>query len=1673
MKKALQLLLFITAIGFYGNLNASHIMGSDMTYKSLGNKKYEITLTIYRDCRGISLGTSASINIEANGNSNNVTLFVDTVLDVNPQCGIASSPCTPVNTTNGQGVEAHVYRGTMDLGLSPYSTWITNGACKFYFSWTSCCRNGAITTGVSGGFYTYSMLDVCNAVDNTSPTFTSAPVARGCCNQAMKLSLGGQDYKDFDSLSYKLVAPLGNHRTDYLYPSSPLDTEHPMTNYCLFGSSIPCTAVPSYDPPLGVYFDKKTGYFVFTPTKCDEVGVVAFEITEWRKISGVYKIVGTTRRDIQIEIENCGNNNVPTLTSSVGTTVNINKSHCEDLCFQISSKDIAVIPPPPLPSQKPDTTFLSVTNLPPGATFTIIDSNARERVGQFCWKIPKGIPKDFRTQVVFNVKDNFCPLSATSQLIVSINLDSTKNNSRLEGIVKYDSNSDCSIDTLDTGVSREVQVAVKGRSQKITTQPDGSYGFCLEADTGFMRLVASPFYDDQCRTDSTLRFKASLIHKINFATRLKNGLYGNIMDDLNENCQLDANEWVYYAPVTIVAQPGNIVSSTDRYGRYFLQLDSHVNYTIYIRDSLRYNFTCKSSYTFNYAKDSAYFAKDLFIKGLKLDNVDATYRGLSSARLAVTSTAKFYAINADTGKYDKTYATLLLDSNLSNITVTANTGSVTKVNNGEYKITFDSLNTYSYYDSVYGWLRPHYNKFRNAKQYVTVKYQANLPNYNIDSSLVFQFWIDSLDYNKSIVRKNDTVQKRIFVRAAYDPNIKTTFQKKYITPVDTRIDYHIQFQNTGNDTAINIEVRDTLPPYLNYATFQFNQSTHPVRPLICGNKLFLYFDNIYLPDSGKNLEASIGSFDFSIDAYDTMKANKDLFNSASIYFDVQEPVKTNTSHIIYHSPTVVNALDKQIFCYGEKIKVPFTGVYDPKYPNHKYYLQMSSVTDNFANPIVLDSIQTNAQIDTFNMVLPKTTVSGQYKFRVTGSPDKAIPFEPFYSKQFEYKAKDWASIYTKQIAPYCEGQTLKFIADTGYSNYTFVRNLTTLKNNLTDSVYSITLAANDKSIYAKLNYKNTCDIISDTLAISVKLIDSAKFILKDSFLCSLPHAFEITNNSKGFVGTKYYLNANGKAVDSANSLVQKLNFNPSAAGKYDLRLLSKTVDGCVDSTASKKVTAGITPITGFTVLNSPICGNQPIQINSTATANGNGIDSSIYIWGDGARDEKTSHVYVNMGTYNIQQVVKDSVGCADTTQGNAALNPSPKAIFNFTLDSCLQSNKITINTSSTFIGSLKLSETIDFGDNNTSTSASTSNNYAAAGNYLVQIIAVNQDNCADTAIANITIHPNPVFSLNITAIDSCFRNNYVDIEALGTNVNTVDWDMGDGSSLNGTTANKNYAVEGPYTITGKATSSFGCEANQSLNINILPDMEVDMAVNDACEQENITFEISTIYNKVNNFSYALDFNGSSILGNYPTNVSQTVSNVQSGIYQSQLIAQAANGCKDTVNINHQVYAKPNADFVLDVVGSKVNFINLNTQAQNKWFYGNNDSAINNSANHSYTYTSNGDYTVVLKVTDNNNCFDTAQQQVHIVGGITFFVPSAFTPNNDGKNDQLTISGTEFISNLNFKLFNRWGQQVYESTDPNGLLAQTYLADGSYLYVMYIQDIKGFKHNISGTLMILK
>ena len=135
---------------------------------------------------------------------------------------------------------------------------------------------------------------------------------------------------------------------------------------------------------------------------------------------------------------------------------------------------------------------------------------------------------------------------------------------------------------------------------------------------------------------------------------------------------------------------------------------------------------------------------------------------------------------------------------------------------------------------------------------------------------------------------------------SFDPNDIQVFPKGYgpqgIVESGTTLDYLIRFQNTGTDTAFTVEIINPLPPQLNLSSLNPLGSSHDYNLTILEDNILSFrFDNILLPDSTTNLQASQGFVRYRIDHVEDLPPGTNFGNRAGIYFDFNDPIFTNTA----------------------------------------------------------------------------------------------------------------------------------------------------------------------------------------------------------------------------------------------------------------------------------------------------------------------------------------------------------------------------------------------------------------------------------------------------------------------------------------------------------------------------------------------------------------------------------------------------------------------------------------------------------------------------------------------------------------------------------------------------------------------------------------------------------
>lgn len=375
------------------------------------------------------------------------------------------------------------------------------------------------------------------------------------------------------------------------------------------------------------------------------------------------------------------------------------------------------------------------------------------------------------------------------------------------------------------------------------------------------------FYDSLFRLNST---NPILIQKICF--NCTEDIKGKVYIDVNQNCQYDSIDY-NVSNNLIHLMPEDIYTSTDSNGFYSFIKSQGIGTVEYIQ-TFPSSFNCNNinSYTVNVANGYA----DSLDFGLIFQNgffKDISTKLISNvARPGFVQYASLDISNLSNQKLFNSKVVLIIDSNFSFISSNLAPDSIL---GNQVFWTIDTLNVLEV-------------------QNISIQLQVIASGSLIGTNFVHSsnaFCLNDIDTTNNI----DTTVGIIV--GSFDPNYIAVepigiSNQRYIEN-GTTLDYYIEFQNTGTDTAFNIKILDKLDEKFDLATLRITGSSHPMDYSVKNNILKFSFPNILLVDSNKDYDKSIGYVTYSIKP----KLCKDgtiITNKAEIYFDFNEPIITNT-----------------------------------------------------------------------------------------------------------------------------------------------------------------------------------------------------------------------------------------------------------------------------------------------------------------------------------------------------------------------------------------------------------------------------------------------------------------------------------------------------------------------------------------------------------------------------------------------------------------------------------------------------------------------------------------------------------------------------------------------------------------------------------------------------------
>jgi len=252
--------------------------------------------------------------------------------------------------------------------------------------------------------------------------------------------------------------------------------------------------------------------------------------------------------------------------------------------------------------------------------------------------------------------------------------------------------------------------------------------------------------------------------------------------------------------------------------------------------------------------------------------------------------------------------------------------------------------------------------------------------------------------------------------------------------------------------------------------------------------------------------------------------------------------------------------------------------------------------------------------------------------------------------------------------------------------------------------------------------------------------------------------------------------------------------------------------------------------------------------------------------------------------------------------------------------------------------------------------------------------------CDSTAVMHLTVRPNYSTSQNVSICDG-------EVQFLGGIPHTTS---------------------GVYVY--EYQTVFGCDSIITLNLTVNPIPPVDIGnLFELCEGESVVLSNSE---NVNNYNWS---SGS-------TSPTFTVS--ASGMYK--LIVSGVGNCIGIDSAQVIVHPLPGGfiDSQRTLCDGEVLILDGgNPSNQYLWSTGETSQVI--------TIDKSGSYTVLI-----TSPFDCEKQYAFEVGYFcepVIYVPNSFTPNQDGVNDEFRIYG-EFIAELDLKIFDRWGNSIFQTND---------------------------------------
>lgn len=559
--------------------------------------------------------------------------------------------------------------------------------------------------------------------------------------------------------------------------------------------------------------------------------------------------------------------------------------------------------------------------------------------------------------------------------------------------------------------------------------------------------------------------------------------------------------------------------------------------------------------------------------------------------------------------------------------------------------------------------------------------------------------------------------------------------------------------------------------------------------------------------------------------------------------------------------------------------------------------------------------------------------------------------------------------------------------------------------------------------------------------------------------------------------------------DQSQSALKAPSHQYARKGTYVVKLISTSPQGCKDS-ISKTLTVYNPPSAAFSVNDSIQClADNVFRFTSQSKADSGALKLQQWYYGDQSSDTgrlPADKTFSSAQRFLVKLVVEDFLNCKDSISQWMDVRNGPTADFSINDASQCEDLQDFIFTYLPKAGNDSI-QAIEWRVQSATYPAQPVLNLRnfPAGSSVVGLLLKSDFGCSGLRNAVVIVNPKPKAAFTINDDEQCFNGHRFQFTntsgVLSGGISHYLWRFGDNSSsVLMSPPDKTYPQAGTYTTTLTVQSDSACTDSTAAELTLNPSPEPDVdAVSPVCLGDSTRFQSKSRISSGRIVAYSWNFGDNKVAADsMPAHVYD-----RDGWYNVTLDLVSDKGCAASKQFIQMalVHPLPDAQIKYSIAegeqnNSLIRFMNATPTAtvSARWNFGRFGYAYQDS---SLSLQDTATIQAILQVTDANGCTGIARESLFASGPLLVFFPNAFTPNSDELNELFMPRGVINTESYKFTIYNRWGELVYESSEPYKGWDGRYMEQDSpqdvYTYLLQIQDYKGNPKVYRGTFTLIR